>query len=159
VSKPSIPPQGTLGTGEALFRRSAIIVLFITAAAKLLSATGQAALLEFPDPLIGLTNRHVLLLVGSVELAVAAGLISALGPRNKYLLLAWLSANFLLYRVGFHSVSPGKPCPCLGTLTESLPLSQGTVDVLLWSAVIYLLLGSVLILGQLGRRSSLGLKA
>jgi hypothetical protein len=131
---------------ERVFRWSALGLLLITAVAKIVSAGGHAALLDFPDPLFGLANRRVLLGVALIELAVAAGLVSGLNLRLKYLLLAWLSCNFLIYRCALHVLSPGRPCPCLGTLTERLPLSANQVTVVLSVLVGYLLAGSVVML-------------
>ena len=130
-------------TYERLFRFSAASLLLLTACAKLFSATGHAALLEFPDPLLGIRNRELLILVGLVELAVVAGLLSGLTIRAKHLLLVWLSSNFVLYRLAFYSLNLGRPCPCLGTLTEKLHLSAHVVNWALSGVVVYLLLGSV----------------
>ena len=133
---------------ERLFRWSAIGILTGTAAAKLFSATGSAPILDFPDPLIGFANRQVLVLVGAIELAVVGLLLSPVPLRVKHLILAWISGNFLAYRVAFYSLNIGKPCPCLGTLTERLGLPASLVDWILWVIVLYLLAGSVFLLIQ-----------
>jgi hypothetical protein len=130
-------------TYELVFRCSAIVILVVTASAKLFSASGSAPLLDYPDPLFGLANRHLMILVGLIELGVAVGLLSALDIRRKHLLLAWLSTSFLVYRLAFYVLNPDKSCPCLGTLGEKLRLGQTTTNALLWSTVLYLLIGSV----------------
>ncbi len=128
---------------ETFFLRSGMVMLVGTAVAKLFSATGDAPVQFLPDPLLGLANRHVLIGVASVELAVAAVLGSPVAARLKYLLTAWLAANFLLYRVAFYWMNPGKVCPCLGNLTQRLGLNPNQVSWVLWGVVIYLLAGSV----------------
>lgn len=139
---------------EALFRYSAVGLLLVTAAAKLVSASGNAPLLDYPDPLFGLPNRHLMLWVGWVELAVAAALVAPMDRRRQHLLVAWLSTTFLTYRTGLLLLHPDKPCACLGTLTEKLHFSQATISILLWSAVLYLLSGSLAYLLSQVRRPS-----
>ena len=135
-----------MNTFERLFRRSVALLLLSTAAAKLISAGGHAAILDFPDPLLVLRNRQLLVLVALVEIIIAAALLSRLSVQTRYLLVAWLSSNFILYRLGLHVLSPGKPCPCLGTITERLRLSPDQVNGVLWGVALYLLAGSIIVL-------------
>ena len=131
---------------------SAIVLLSLTSIAKLLSASGDAAVMDLPDPLLGLTHKHTLIAVAAVEIAIVASLFSSMAPWRKHLLLLWLSASFLTYRIAFQLIAPGKPCPCLGSLTERLPLAPATVNLLLGCVVIYLLAGSLLALGWVPAR-------
>jgi hypothetical protein len=74
--------QTELGTWrvEAIFLKSAVIVLVLTAHAKLISTSVGARALEATDPLLLLKHREVFLSVGRVpELAVAAFSPLALG--------------------------------------------------------------------------------
>jgi hypothetical protein len=128
------------------FKWSAIVVLTLTSVAKLLSATGDAVILDLPDPLFGLPRGQVLLVVACLELMVVGGLLSRMAARRKHLLLLWLSTSFLLYRIAIYSIAPGKPCACLGSLTEVLPFSEATVNGFLSCLVIYLLAGSAFLL-------------
>jgi hypothetical protein len=127
---------------ERTFRWSAVLILLLTSAAKLASSNGEAPILDLPDPLFGLTNRTLLVAVSIVELSVAVALLSRADPRRKQLLLLWLSSSFLTYRLSYYWINPGKPCPCLGTLSEKLPLSTAALNALLLAVVIYLLVGS-----------------
>ena len=80
--------------------------------------------------------------VGALELAVVAALLSRLELRLKHLLLLWLSTSFLAYRIAAHWRHPEKPCPCLGNLSEHLPLSPETISALLLGLVLFLVIGS-----------------
>lgn len=122
------------------------VLLGVTAFAKLYSAAGEARILTLSDPLFLLTNREVLMAVGLLELVVVAYLLFGCHTLKKHLLIIWLSLNFIVYRVGIWWVAPGKPCPCLGTLTARLPLKPDTVDLLLKLVITYMLCGSVLFL-------------
>ena len=95
------------------------------------NAVGEARILGLPDPLLPLSHREVLLAVALVELGVVAYLIWGRNLALKHLWVLWLSLNFVLYRLGLWWVAPGKPCPCLGTVTARLPLKPTTVDWLL----------------------------
>jgi hypothetical protein len=105
------------GKSVELFRWSAIVILLVTAAAKLLGATGRAAILDLPDPLFGLATRQLIVGVAFVELILATVLLLPLQPQRQFLGLAWLTSNFLLYRVALAVSHPDKHCPCLGTWT------------------------------------------
>ncbi|MCX8089394.1 MAG: hypothetical protein N3I86_00435 [Verrucomicrobiae bacterium] len=132
---------------ENVYLQFAGVLLALTALAKLYSAAGEARILAVRDPvLLLLSNRGVLMAVGLLELATAGYLIFGRNTRNKHVLIIWLSLNFIVYRVGLWWVAPGKPCPCLGTLTERLPLAPDTVDLLLKLVIVYLLGGSLFFL-------------
>ena len=138
--------RSRLSVFERSFRWSALLILLFTAVAKLLSARGGAPLLAWADPILGISNRSLLVVVGLMELAVGVALLSGLSLRRKHLLLAWLSTNFLLYRAAFYALNPGKPCPCLGSLTEQLPIRPDLLNLLLSATVLYLLFGSASVL-------------
>lgn len=121
-------------------------LLAIAAGAKLHTATGEARILAQPDPVLMLSHRTVLVAVGVLELAVAAYLFFGRNLRNKHLLVVWLGVSFLAYRLALAWIAPGKPCPCLGTLTERLPLRPDSVDLLLKLVIVYMLSGSLLFL-------------
>ncbi len=138
-------PPGALPVNlffERFFRRSALCILSLTAAAKILSATGHAHVLELPDPLLGMPTREVLFLVALLEIAVALVALSRLSAKIVYLAIGWLSLNFLLYRLSLAVLRPGKLCPCLGTVTERLNLSPTAASYLLLGIALYLFLGS-----------------
>ena len=83
------------------FIYSAAIIFFVTAAAKIFSATGTAQALSYPDQFISLTNRQIFYTMGGVELVISAFLLMKNeGQKIKLCLIAWLATNFLVYRAG-----------------------------------------------------------
>ncbi|MCI0539972.1 MAG: hypothetical protein L0Z50_32605 [Verrucomicrobiales bacterium] len=140
---------------ELFFRLSAVTILIAAAAAKLYSVAGHAPILDTEDPLFGFSNRRLLTLLGLLEILVAGVLLSNLNRHWKYLLLAWLSTGFVVYRFALGVLAIGKPCPCLGTLTETMHLKPETVSYILTLAVVYLLVSSIWLLAKSRRTSSL----
>jgi hypothetical protein len=57
-------------------------------------------------------------------------------------LVAWMSTNFLVYRLGLWWMNWKKPCSCLGNLTDALHISPQTADNIMKVLLAYLLIGS-----------------
>jgi len=134
---------------------SAGVIFAITAAAKLVSAMGDARILNHADPLLGLKTRHVLAGVGAVEAALAAFLFFSRNAWLKLSLTAWMATNFLVYRLGIWWLDAPKPCGCLGTVTDALPLSPRMVDYGMKGILAYLLIGGFTLIGlQLKKNGS-----
>ena len=138
-------PTPSLHAGfGTFFPRSGAVLLAVTAGAKLLSGVGgNTQALDFPDPLLGLSNRETLILVAAIELGIMAGLVSRISAPMKYLLAAWLGGNFLLYRLALMILQPGQPCKCLGALTEKIHLDDRTAGLLLTLISLYLMAGGL----------------
>ena len=134
-----------------IFLLSCAAVLSLTAIAKLSSAFGHAKILDFPDPLWGISNRRFLGVMAAVEFAVAALMLTRVRAEVKFLGTAWLGANFILYRVAMAILRPGKLCPCLGSVTERLRLNETTVGYVLSALAFYMFIGGLLCYFQ-GRR-------
>jgi hypothetical protein len=130
-------------SGERIFLCISAYSLILTAAAKLFSTMGDAHILDYPDPLLGLSNRGVLTGVAAVELAVVACLASRMATPSKHLSLAWLGGNFLLYRFALALLKPGTPCKCLGSLTEKLHIDTRAATSGLTFISGFLLLGGL----------------
>ena len=56
--------------------------------------------------------------------------------------LAWLSANFVLYRVLLLIVRVHPQATCIGSLTDPLHLSRGMPGLIMTGILLYFLLGS-----------------
>jgi hypothetical protein len=125
------------------FTMPAAALLLITAIAKLFSMSSNAAVLELSDPLFGYSNRMLLLLVAAAECAVAGCLIIRVPALYKYLCAAWIGGNFLLYRLALALIAPGRPCKCLGALTDKIRVSDKTAGIILTIISIYLLAGGL----------------
>lgn len=128
---------------ERLFKTSVVALLVLTATAKLLSASGTAHVLGYPDPIFGLSNRYLLLWVAAAESAVIAMLLSKAPNPFKFLGTAWLGGNFLLYRLALAVLKPGAPCKCLGTVTERLHVNERLASTCLTVISAYLLVGGL----------------
>ena len=129
------------------FIYSAAVIFFVTAAAKIFSATGTAQALSYPDQLVPLTNRQAFYMAGGVELIISAFLLmKSEGQKIKLCLIAWFATNLLVYRAGLWWEGAPNLCDCLGSLNEKLPISPRTVNYVMLAALAWLLLGSCLLL-------------
>ncbi len=128
-----------------IFLYSTAVLLLLTAAAKVYSATGTARILTATDPLVHLAYGRIMVAVGAVEAAVAAYLLIGSNAPAKIWLVLWLGSNFMMYRLA-NDLLHIKLCPCLGTIGGALPLSRGQLDFLLTILVLYLLFGSTFVL-------------
>jgi hypothetical protein len=127
---------------RALFLTTTGVVLGITGLAKTFSSIGPARALDVLDPLLGTPFRQLLLLVGLVELLIAFFCLFT-GRRGLSIwLVAWLSSNFLLYRIGLCWVGWHHPCSCMGSLAGMLHLSDQVADSIMKGVLAYLLIGS-----------------
>jgi hypothetical protein len=135
------------GTGGALA---------LTGLAKTLSAIGSARALDTADPLIGLSFRQVLLLVGLAELLIAFFCLFTNRRALSLWLVAWLSSGFLVYRLGLWFIGWHHPCACMGDLAGVLHLSDHAADNVMKGVLAYLLIGSYAILLWEWRRGRLG---
>lgn len=126
-----------------VFIPQASTVLAFTGAAKVFTAFSHAGVLEAQDPVFGISLRHLFLLVGIAELVVSViCLVNRRNRRLSLLLLAWFASSVVAYRIGLWAMDWQGPCRCLGTLTDVLPISPKTVDLLMKMLLAYLLLGS-----------------
>jgi hypothetical protein len=120
--------------------------LALTGLAKAFSAIGPARALDVPDPLIGLPFRQLLLLVGLAELFIAFFSLFTDKRRLSLLAVAWISTNFLVYRLGLWFIGWHRPCGCMGSLSDMLHLSPHAADNIMKGVLAYLLIGSYALL-------------
>lgn len=125
-----------------VFTYSAGVLLLITAAAKGISASGHARILQNPESLSGLPFRTVFWFVGGLEAVVALVCFCARGLFVPNVLVAWLASTFVIYRIGLAWIGDHKPCPCLGNLTDSIHMSPQTANFVMMVILGYLLVGS-----------------
>jgi hypothetical protein len=127
-------------------------VLGITGIAKTISLFGTQMMLIQSDPLIGISFRHLLLLAGVVELAIACLCLFTNKLKLNILLIAWISTSFVVYRVGLWAMNWRRPCHCLGNLTDALHIPPETADTAMKIILAYLLIGSYATLFWLWRQ-------
>jgi hypothetical protein len=126
-----------------LFLASAQTILFVTGAAKLASSLGNSTILKQIDPVFGASYGHLMFVSGIIEI-LGCGAIRVLRPMwTRYVLVFWFAAGFLCYRLLLWLGDYGKPCPCLGTLTDTLGIDARVVDQVLGITSVYLLAGSI----------------
>ena len=117
-------------------------ILLTTGVAKLWSAVGDSKFLAVVDPIIGLTFGHLMLAVGLVEFVVALVCLFSKRQTLALGLVAWISTNFVVYRLGLWWIGWKKPCSCLGNLTDALHISPQLADNIMKIVLAYLLIGS-----------------
>lgn len=149
--------SSTSASGYRKFYLSAGAILAVTGAAKVWSAFGNSKFLALVDPIVGIKFGPLMLMVGVVEIAIA--LVCFFSKRQTLALglVAWMSTNFVVYRIGLWWMGWKKPCSCLGNLTDALHITPQTADNIMKVLLAYLLIGSYGLLiwqWRAGRRSS-----
>jgi hypothetical protein len=125
-----------------IFLHSAGIVLLVTALAKLISSFGGDRVLQLPDPIFGLPFRYVFFGAGVAELVVAGFCFLGKQVALRIKLVASLTTNFAVYRLGLVWLGYHKPCSCMGNFTGMLHISPEVADNVMKIILIYLLAGS-----------------
>lgn len=139
-----------------LFLYSAMGVLFVTAAAKIISSFGHATILQTRDPLTGFQFQDLFRIVGVIEIVVALVCIFSKRTWLPVGLVAWLATNFLAYRIGLVAVGYHRPCSCMGNLSDALHIPPQIADAVMKIILAYLLIGSYASLFWLWRQSKKG---
>jgi len=130
------------------YLRSVVVILSITAFAKIWSAAGSAKILTLPDPVLDIQNKVVLILAAGLEILVIAIAIQARSDFTKLIAVMALALDFVIYRIGLNHMAFGQPCPCLGTITDRLPFSHRTINGVLEATICYFIVGSMLFIGR-----------
>ncbi len=127
------------------------ILLWVTGAAKIVSAFGPSQIFLLKDPVFLIPFKHLFLAIGSLELLAAGFLFFSSNVLIANCLIAWLATGFIIYRIAIAWLGFEKPCPCLGSFTELLHLSPQLVDWVLGFVAMFLFLGSWIALARLWR--------
>jgi hypothetical protein len=148
TTTPIAIPKVKAINGAALFSMSRAS-LFVLLAGTILTFTGMGAisgglakdqLLDLADPIFSLSFRGLMLAFGTAEM-LAAFLCLFTDMRTLSLgLVAWLSGNFMVYRIGLWSMGWHHSC---GFLIDPLGLSLTTTDIIFSVSSTFLLVGSV----------------
>jgi len=126
----------------SIFIKSAGVLLIVTAAAKLISSFGPARIEDHLDPFFVIRFRNFFRISGAIELVVAAICLFSANRKLQVGIIAVLSTNFLLYRIGLHWIGYNNLCHCLGNLTDALHISPHVADTAMKTVLAYLLIGS-----------------
>lgn len=118
------------------------VIVVVTGVGKVWSGLGNSKSLAVNDPIIGIKFGQLMLLVGVAEIAIA--LVCFFSKRQTLALglVAWLSTNFVIYRLGLWWMNWHRPCGCLGNLTDALHIRPETADNIMKGLLAYLLIGS-----------------
>jgi hypothetical protein len=124
------------------FIKLAGAILLVAALIRFSIAAGNAQFLLLPDPLLGIPLRYAVLIVGGIELGVA--LICLFGKQIEVQIawLAWMGANYILFRIGLLLMHCHPQATCIGSLTDPLRLSRGIIGFIMEIMPFFLVLGS-----------------
>jgi hypothetical protein len=114
---------------QSYFMGAAAVILFILAALNFCGAAGTSPALNWPDALLPLSNRWVLVLCGGAEIGVSAVLLAGKSKWVKFGWLAWLTTNLLVYRIGLWSVGASNFGDYLGNYIEWFTISPRTMSL------------------------------
>jgi len=124
------------------FLLSAGSVLATTGIAKVWSGLGNSKFLAVIDPIFGIKFGQLMLVVGAAEIVIAAICFFSKRQTLALGLVAWMSTNFVVYRLGLWWMDWKKPCSCLGNLTDAIHVSPQVADNIMKVLLAYLLIGS-----------------
>jgi hypothetical protein len=128
------------------------VALALTGLAKIYAAFGSARLLEIEDPILGVSYRHLMFVIGLLEIGLSCLCLFTKIQYISIVMVAWVATNFLLYRICLWFIDWRGACPCLGSLTDALHISSHTVDIFAKLLLAYMLAGSYLACWYLWRK-------
>ncbi len=129
------------------FILSTAVILLITGLAKIVSSFGAAGILNQHDPFFRISFRHLMLLMGFLELTIAYSCFRF--PKEQELQLwslVWLPICFVTYRLGLSWIGYQEPCHCLGNLADVLGVSNLMARRISQGVIIYLFTGGITML-------------
>src|SRR6266568_2643844 len=97
---------------QAWFLRSVAAVWLMAAAAKLSSLTADQVVMLQRDPVLGIPNAFLFVVMAELETIGACYLLFRVGRLERLVLLTTASFLFLGYRIIFGFVDPYAPCNC-----------------------------------------------
>ena len=118
------------------------VILFVTAMVLFSSALGAAPILDWLDPLLPFSNRHVFVLAGMLELGLSAYLFLGNERGTKTMFIAWLAIICLIHRMGLWWAGVPDLCGSLGNLNDRFPISPEILNRITWAWLGWLLVGS-----------------
>ena len=128
------------------FTRSAGFILLVASLSRFLMAFGAASTLGLPDPALGFSIRHTVLMVAAVELLVAMICLFTKQIRFQIGWLTWLVTNYLAFRMWLFWMHCHPQGTCVGALTDPLYFSRGFYGWMTFSLSTYFIVGTYLAL-------------
>lgn len=146
MKHPTPKKYSNLAHWKRWFLISAALILCTTALAKLVSAMGQALVLQEVDPIFGLSFTLLLSAVGLVEFAVGVLCLSRKHQQLATVLTAWLGISIITYRFGLWWIGWQKSCHCLGDFTDAIGIPASEADNFMKVILVYLTIGAFTLL-------------
>jgi hypothetical protein len=115
-------------------------ILAFMGTGQILGGLANVQLLELSDPIFGLPFHSLMLSLGIIELFIAFSCLFTNKRTLSLSLVAWVSANFIVYRIGMWSMGWHRSC---GFLIDPLGLSLTATDVIFSLSSAFLLVGSI----------------
>ncbi|GEM_PF-1363443 len=91
-------------------------LFFVFGVLKVIGVFQNAPVLNQIDLLTGISNRHLFLIVGVIEMGSVGVIWCINGTLPRLIWLLSISSGFLLYHFGTWVFEFPEPCPCLGAL-------------------------------------------
>lgn len=106
---------------ERAYFLTAVLILTVTAVAKLLSISATEPIWKSYDPIFGITYKPLFISFALIELALATGLLLRLPALYKHGALGFFAFAGFCYHGARAFAEVPAPCPCLGNLFRWLP--------------------------------------
>jgi hypothetical protein len=109
----------------------------------LFASSGRHTLFREADPLLGLSNRTLLALLGLLHLSLSVWLLATNDLMAQGLTMLWLGANSVAYSVGMAWLKAATPLPVLKLVAWKLGARPTGVDMCWKLMTAYLVVGSL----------------
>ena len=139
--------QRIITTSASRFFLSALFFLSLTAAAKLYAGLDSSFpyLMERDAIVPFLTIGQIMVIGAALEIAVGAGIALSKSNLARARILLGFTSLLWMYRLAAVALGSSGRCPCMGSLPQWLGLEDATVEICMWSMLIYLTSGATVI--------------
>jgi uncharacterized CHY-type Zn-finger protein len=130
------------------------ILLAMASALFVINVTGPTDLITPHDPIFGLPIKAIYWTFVGLALAVALDILFGTKPFRPMLLLAWLTTNFLIYRIGLISFGSHGLTGFFGGFPYAFGMPARVANGLIQAIMGYLFIGSYGTLWSLARQQN-----
>jgi hypothetical protein len=121
-------------------------ILLLAGTVKVLDFFAKPQVPDMQDPIFAVSFRHLVLLVGMMELIVAFFCLFTNKKTLSLCLLAWLVVTLATYRIGLWMMGWHHPYAWVAGWINALDISPRVADLIICTTSAYLLVGSIAIL-------------
>lgn len=115
------PPLMNVGKLERCYFLTCAVVFFLTAGAKLWSASLDSRALTIIEPITSLRYGDLFVAVALVEIIIGVLIILPLSRSKKYAAIGVFIFTGLAFHVARYAANVSMPCPCMGELLSWSP--------------------------------------